>query len=236
MIVSDTSGLRMVMGDSFTKGYLMSLIDEAERLISSDPFGEERPPVSYTLKEKEERREDPLESVYREASSCRLCQACSGRRMFAHPVVASGPKVLFIAPSPEGSVIFSPESLLKFRAWWELSLLLHPGEWALTTLIKCPSSPFSPSAADQCRPFLRSEMSMMKPEAMVLLGHDTACYMLRRSVPMDEMRQKRFVVNHIPVFVTYTPLDYLHTPSLQRDIWNDMLFIRREVGTEGRKR
>ena len=212
MIVSDTSGLRMVMGDSFTKGYLMSLIDEAERLISSDPFGEERPPVSYTLKEKEERRKDPLESVYREASSCRLCQACSGRRMFAHPVVASGPKVLFIAPSPEGSVIFS------------------------TTLIKCPSSPFSPSAADQCRPFLRSEMSMMKPEAMVLLGHETACYMLRRSVPMDEMRQKRFVVNHIPVFVTYTPLDYLHTPSLQRDIWNDMLFIRREIGTEGRKR
>ena len=135
MIVSDTSGLRMVMGDSFTKGYLMSLIDEAERLISSDPFGEERPPVSYTLKEKEERREDPLESVYREASSCRLCQACSGRRMFAHPVVASGPKVLFIAPSPEGSVIKSiPERQEKVERAVKAARLIHLGKKFLSAM------------------------------------------------------------------------------------------------------
>lgn len=224
------------MGDKFTEGYLMSLIDDAERIILSDPLGDKVPYLSYTLKETEKKREEsPFSVLYKEVASCHACNGYEKRGVFAEPVIKKNPKVLFIAPYPEGSIIFSPQSMEKFRAWWKLSLLLEEGEWALTTLIKCPVSSFSKEVADSCRNTLRTEMSLIAPEAMVLLGYDTASYMLRKNLPMDEMRGRKFVVNHIPVFVTYSPSDYINNPSLQRPIWNDMLFIRKSIGTEGRK-
>ena len=227
------------MGDKFTEGIFMGLIDDAERLITGDTLGEIIPPVSYSLREKEPsapaREEAPLEAVYREAASCHACPEYTRRTVFTEPVTKMNPRVLFIAPYPEGTMIFSASSLEKFRAWWKLSLLLEEGEWALTTLIKCPAASFSAEAADRCRAVLRKEMEIMKPGALVLLGHDTASYMLRKNLPMDDLRGQRFVINHIPAFVTYTPSDYLSDLSLQRPIWNDLLFIRHSIGTEGRK-
>ena len=227
------------MGDKFTEGIFMGMIDDAERLIAGDPLGETIQPISYLLRGKEpqspSRTESPLEAVYREAASCHACPEYARRTVFTEPVTKMNPLVLFIAPYPEGPMIFSSPSLEKFRAWWKLSLLLEEGEWALTTLIKCPAASFSAGAADGCRAVLRKEMEIMKPRALVLLGHDTASYMLRKNLPMDELRGQRFVINHIPAFVTYTPSDYLSDPSLQRPIWNDLLFIRRSIGTEGRK-
>ena len=59
------------MGDKFTEGIFMGLIDDAERLITGDALGEIITPVSYSLREKEPsvpaREESPLEAVYREA-------------------------------------------------------------------------------------------------------------------------------------------------------------------------
>ena len=228
------------MGDKFSEGYFLSLLDDAERLLLSDNLGDEVPYVSYTLKDPagkkvEKKTQSPLTALYTESASCHLCQGFSKRRIFAEPVIKINPKVLFIAPFPEGDMIFTPESLEKFRAWWKLSLLLEEGEWALTTLIKCPVGEFSAEAADECRSTLREEMKIINPEAMVLLGHETASYMLRKDMPMAMLRNRKFVVNHIPVFVTYTPGDYLRAPSLQRAIWNDMLFIRKSIGTEDKK-
>ena len=237
MMRENTSGSRKSMGDKSTEAYLMSLIDDAIRIASSDPLGEDIPFVSYRLKERkmEKKAEMPLEGLYREAASCHSCQGYEARRTFAEPVFRISPKVLFIAPQPEGQLIFSPDSQEIFIAWWKKSLLLTEREWALSTLIKCPTGGFRKDSADACRPFLREEMAAMKPEAMVLLGRDTAAYMLRRDEPMDALRQRRFVVNHIPVYATYTPIDYMLNPGLKRAIWDDMLFIRRCIGTEERQ-
>ena len=226
------------MHDNFTESYFLSLIDDAERIVLSDPAGETIPFSEYTVKAKREEvqnKEDVLASIYKEAESCHSCSGYMQRSVFASPIVKSNAKVLFIAPYPEGTLIFSPESLQIFRAWWKLSLLLEEGEWALTTLIKCPAGKFSSESADMCRAYLRTEMAEMKPEAIVLMGEETARYMLRKNLPMNMLRQRRFVVNHIPVVVTYTPADYISDPSLKKPIWQDMLFIRKSIGTEERK-
>ncbi len=226
------------MGDRFTEGLFMDLIDDAARLITGDVLGDDIPLVSYTLKDREkkipERKEAPLDALYREVSSCHACPGYERRSVFTRPVVKMKPRVLFITPFPENEVVFSPESLKIFRAWWKLSLLLDEGEWALTSLIKCPVGQFDRNAADKCRMALRTEMAEMQPDAMILLGYDTASYMLGKGCGMEELRMKRFVVNHIPVFVTYTPSDYIKNPSLKKAIWNDMLFIRKQIGTEDR--
>lgn len=239
MIRIDTNGSRICMESRNEREYLMALIDEAERIISSDPLGEDMAPVSYTLQERKNEeavKEDSLAELYAEAASC---HACSGYqcRCGAVPMIAKrNPKVLFIIPFPEGGTVLSPSSLPVFRAWWHDSLLLEEGEWALTTVIKCPVGRFSAEAAGSCRAFLRREMSEMDPSAMVIMGHEAAAYILGRDLPMEGFRSERFVVNHIPSYVTYTPADYAADPSLRRAIWNDMLFIRKAIGTEGRRR
>lgn len=226
------------MADNLTKSLFMSMLDDAERIALSDPDGECVPYTSYSLKDRNESKvpevRNPLDDLYKRAASCHACHAFESRRIFADPVRKTGAKVLFIAPYPENEMIFSSESLGIFKAWWRLSLLLEEGEWALTTLIKCPVSAFSYESAVACRSFLREEMTLLKPQSLVLLGSDTARFMTRRGDDMDGLRLRRFSINHIPSYVTYSPLEYLHDSSLKRSIWQDMLFIRKEIGTEER--
>ncbi|MBO8436511.1 MAG: hypothetical protein IAA97_05990 [Spirochaetes bacterium] len=226
------------MADNFTSSLFMSFIDDAERIVLSDPDGDRVPYTSYILKNKHEEKipsiANPLDRLYAQASSCHACSGFESRRVFASPVRKQGARVLFIAPYPESEMIFTPQSLEIFKAWWKPSLLLEEGEWALTTLIKCPVSAFSEEAANACRAYLREEMAILQPKSLILLGYDTARFMTRREDGMSKLRMHRFNINHIPTYVTYTPSDYLHDASLKRVIWQDMLYLRKELGTEGR--
>ena len=229
---------------------LLSLIDDAERIVSGDFLGETIEPVVYSLEEKKEKispvrgetasrsaahPESSSDGLYSEIASCHSCTGYLSRSIAVPLVSRVNPRVLFIAPYPEGQMIFSPASQEKFRAWWKSALLLGESEWALTAAVKCPVGAFNKEAADACRKFLRAEMMEMKPSSMVIFGGSTASYMLGKNLPISAFRGRRFVINHIPSYVTYSPSDYVANPSLRKDIWNDMLFIRREIGTEGRK-
>ena len=163
-------------------------------------------------------------------SSCHKCKACLDRTIFAEPILNQNPKILFVAPMPEGSTIFSPSSNDYFLKWIS-AIKLTRRDIALTTLIKCPVKEFSKEYADICKVHLRDEMNMLKPKTMVLLGQSVSSYMLRRSGDMDSVfRKRKFSVNSIPVFCTYSPLDLVNNRALRVPIWEDLKFISSFLG------
>ena len=238
MMKENTNGLRICM-DRRTAEYFLSIIDDAERVILSDPLCEDKERVSYALKnipEKKTPLKSSFEELYNTVASCHECGLCFSRRVFSRPIIKKGVKVLFIISGPSGDALLSPEEISLFQSWWKKSMYLEEGEWALTTLVKCPSSAFSSAAADKCRPYLRTEMEESAPEMIIVMGYDAASYILGKKQPMDDLRGRRFLVNKIPLYVTYSPSEFLlNKDALRQKAWSDMLLFRKALGLEGRK-
>ena len=216
------------MDDNITLECFLSLLDRAEAVIEKDNLLEEREEFGYSVKDKEIKEESI--DRFEEMSSCHNCKACLDRTIFAEPILNQNPKILFVAPMPEGSTIFSSFSNDYFLKWIS-AIKLTRRDIALTTLIKCPVKEFSKEYADICKVHLRDEMNMLKPKTMVLLGQSVSSYMLRRSGDMDSVfRKRKFSVNSIPVFCTYSPLDLVNNRALRVPIWEDLKFISSFLG------
>ena len=212
------------MADKAGMEYLMGLIDEAERLISSDPLGEDGGVFAYRFRD--EPGKAASSDIHRFASSCHACDGYLSRTVFPRPILRKKPRVMFIMPKPDGNMLLEGGRIAAFRKWWHDSLLLQEGEWALTSIIKCPVQSFDPSFADSCRGYLREEMAETEPSFLIILGLDAARYMLRTDAPMVDLMKKVFHINHIPSFVTPSLEEYAADPSLRIPIWENFLFIR----------
>ena len=222
--------------DRSTAEYFLEIIDDAERVLSSDTLAEDIARVSYALKNVPENKavkKSSFEELYNTVASCHECGLCFSRRVFSRPIIKKGVKVLFIISGPSGDSLLSPEEISLFQSWWKKSIYLEEGEWALTTLVKCPSSAFSRDAADKCRVYLRTEMEESEPQMIIVMGHDAASYILGKNLPIDDLRNRRFLVNKIPLYVTYSPADFLQNKdALRQKVWSDMLLFRKALGLE----
>ena len=215
------------MENNETLEYFLMLLDEAERVIRGDYMAEESEIVDYSVTPKEEKKEIAVPSE--DISSCHRCPLFRNRRMYAEPLYSEKTKIMFISPYPEGDSILSPASHEYFTKWYK-AIHLERTDIALTTFIKCPAPLFTPDYANMCKQHVKEELTREKPGAIVLLGEDSARYMLRKEEEFDMLRQRRWNVNGIPVFCTYHPEDLVRDESVKRAIWEDLKFIAKELG------
>ena len=220
------------MENKEAREYLLSLIDEAERVFSSDPLAENGNVISYELKDPEMPRLPASQPDY--LSSCHDCCGYLSRTVMPRPILKRSSRLMFILGAPDGQMMLEGQRIDAFRRWWKDSLLLSEGEWSLTSIIKCPVSTFSTECADACRAHLRMEMEEYTPSAMMIIGSEAASYMLRRDEPIRSLLGRRFMINHIPTYVSPSLEEYAADHSLRRPIWENFLFVRRELGLEER--
>ncbi len=213
------------MEENLTKECFLSLVDEAVSTLEGDTLMEEHARYDYTVTG---RADDAPSSD--DISSCHKCDACYMRRIYAEPVTVQNPRFLFILPFPEGDTLLTPESRSYYTKWLS-AMGCDVRSAALSTLIKCPVQNFRKDAADICKDYLREEMKSMAPHSIVLLGEDTAAYMLRRALPLDSLRQHTYRINGIPAFCTYSPSDLVRDRGLRVKIWEDLKYIMKETGS-----
>ena len=219
------------MEENLTKEYFFTLLDEAEALLGGDSLREEHPSFEYTVTTCEDKSQDV--TADEDISSCHRCDACFSRRVYAEPTLNPGSSILFVLPAPEGDTLLSGDSY-SYYAKWVKAMGMEMRNVSLTSLIRCPV-PFRKESADSCRDYLREEMKRLELKAIVLLGEDTAQYMLRRSMPLDILRLHSYKINGIRTFVTYTPLSLVRDRSLRGKIWEDLKFIMNETAAGAEK-
>ena len=87
--------------------------------------------------------------------------------------------------------------------------------------------------------FIRSEIEVIKPKAIVALGGTAAEGLLDESGSVSGMRGRFFEVDNIPVAVTYHPSyllraegesDKEHARAIKRKVWEDMLMVMEKIG------
>ena len=89
-----------------------------------------------------------------------------------------------------------------------------------------------PSEMATCLPWLREQIRLVQPKAIVALGATAAEGLLEETRPMRELRGAWLAFEGIPVMVTYHPAYLLRNQAIteKRKVWEDMLLVMQKIG------
>jgi len=91
----------------------------------------------------------------------------------------------------------------------------------------------SPAEMEVCLPFIRAEISIVRPACIIALGGSAAEGLLGLSGDVVDMRGSWHAYEGIPVRVTYPPAYLLQTREslpIKRQVWEDMLAVMESLG------
>ena len=99
----------------------------------------------------------------------------------------------------------------------------------ITNVLKCrPPNNRDPllSEVDKCEPYLIKQIEIIKPKLIVALGKISGNTLLKKNIPLKEMRVKIHDYFGTPLKVTYHPAALLRNPNLKKYAWQDFQWIR----------
>ncbi len=83
-----------------------------------------------------------------------------------------------------------------------------------------------PSEVNECLPFLIEQINIIKPKIIVAFGKVAGKILLKKDIIFQEMRNKKYYFNNVPLVVTYHPAALLRDQSLKKETWEDFKYIR----------
>ncbi|HYR59309.1 MAG TPA: uracil-DNA glycosylase [Chthoniobacteraceae bacterium] len=115
------------------------------------------------------------------------------------------------------------------------------GDVYIANILKCrPDMPPGESGnrkprADEmqtCLPYLREQIEIIEPRALVALGATAMEGLLGETAPMSRLRGRWHEFNGIPLMATYHPAYLLRNQALgeKRKVWEDMLMVLEKLG------
>ena len=84
-----------------------------------------------------------------------------------------------------------------------------------------------PDEVATCRPYLLTQMSLIKPSVLVCLGRHAAAVLLGTDAPMKDLRGRVLPWHGMQVLITYHPAYYLRNASQQYLAEQDFRLMRR---------
>ncbi|MGI9289860.1 MAG: uracil-DNA glycosylase [Gammaproteobacteria bacterium] len=82
-----------------------------------------------------------------------------------------------------------------------------------------------PAEVEKCLPYLQSQIDMVQPKLILVVGRIAAHNLLNVETPIGKLRGKvhAYGKQNIPVVVTYHPAYLLRSPAQKRKSWDDLL-------------
>jgi len=105
----------------------------------------------------------------------------------------------------------------------------------LTNIVKCHSEEHrdpSPEELSACQGFLRQQVALLKPKAILLLGRIAAHACLPVKTPLTKLRGEWFEFENTPLLVSYHPAYLLRKPSAKALAWQDLKLLRQRLKYE----
>ena len=87
-----------------------------------------------------------------------------------------------------------------------------------------------PGEIDTCLPFLKAQISLIKPEIICTLGRISAQSLIDKDFKITRDRGQWYSFMDIPLMPTYHPAYLLRNPQAKRQVWEDMQKIMRDLG------
>jgi len=92
--------------------------------------------------------------------------------------------------------------------------------------------PPTPQEMQQCLPYLREQIAIIRPRVLVALGKTAMVGLTGADEPMGGMRGRWFSFDNIPLLATYHPSYLLRNGSNteKRKVWEDMMIAMEKLG------
>jgi DNA polymerase len=83
-----------------------------------------------------------------------------------------------------------------------------------------------PEEIDACSPFLKKQLELVAPQALLAVGSFAAQALTRDTRPIGRLRGEVHGYEGIPLVVTYHPAALLRNPGWTRAFWDDLQLLR----------
>jgi len=78
------------------------------------------------------------------------------------------------------------------------------------------------AGGSRCLPYLKRQIQLVKPEAILCVGRIAAQFLLHKEEGVGKLRGSFHRFEGIPVLVTYHPAGVLRNTELRGAVWEDM--------------
>jgi DNA polymerase len=75
---------------------------------------------------------------------------------------------------------------------------------------------------EQCFPYLREQIRLIRPKVLCALGRIAAQALLKTTTPLGKLRGRWHEYEGVPLLMTYHPAALLRFPQYKRDTWEDI--------------
>jgi DNA polymerase len=171
-----------------------------------------------------------LDHIVREVAACTRCALHRARRNTVAGEGAEDPLVMVIGEGPGAEEDRSGRPFVgkagQYLDRWLTAIGLdRKSNCFIGNIVKCrpPGNrdPL-PEEAEACLPYLKRQIEILKPEAILTVGRVATQILCGRSEGIGQLRGKELDYMGIPVVATYHPSAVLRNTDLRAPVWEDL--------------
>lgn len=180
---------------------------------------------------------ETLEDVRMDLGDCRRCKLSERRKNIVFGAGNPNARLVFVGEGPgheedkRGEPFVGAAGRLLTKIIEAMSFTRE--QVYICNIIKCrPPGNRNPMPDEikACSPFLRRQISSIKPDFICALGTFAAQTLLETSVPISKLKGCFHDYMGIKVLPTYHPAYLLRNPGKKRDVWEDMQKLMKALG------
>jgi DNA polymerase len=170
-------------------------------------------------------------------AACTRCSLCRTRTQTVFGTGDQGARLMVVGEAPGAE---EDRQGLPFvgRAGQLLNAMLRSVGFAreqvyIANVLKCrppKNRDPEPAEAEQCLPYLRRQIELVAPRALLCVGRIAAQNLLGTDASLGNLRGQVLRLGATPVVVTYHPAYLLRTPAHKRRAWDDLRRARALIG------
>lgn len=177
------------------------------------------------------------EAVRDEALGCRRCSLAGTRRNVVFSDGNPRARVMVVGEAPgaqedkTGRAFVGPAGKLLDLILASVDLSREISVY-ICNVLKCrPPGNRNPLPAEiqECTPFLRRQVELVSPQAILALGTFAAQFLTGKSSPLGQLRGEVYSYQGVPVVATYHPAALLRNPGWTRATWDDLQLLRQII-------
>jgi uracil-DNA glycosylase family 4 len=193
------------------------------------PHAQSPSPSTPPAEEAQDAESPDWETLAATVRECRLCGLCESRTQTVFGVGNRAARLMVIGEAPGAEEDRQGEPFVG-RAGMLLNSMLRAagferGEVFIANVLKCrPPHNRDPSQeeSDRCLPYLRRQIELVSPSAILCVGRIAAQRLLGTEMPLARLRGRVHDLDGRPVVVTYHPAYLLRSPGEKRKSWDDL--------------
>ncbi|HEY9053976.1 MAG TPA: uracil-DNA glycosylase [Rectinemataceae bacterium] len=177
---------------------------------------------------------EALGALESRALACTACPLAQGRKKVVFGQGSAAPLVLVVGEGPgaeedtQGLPFVGASGKLLDKMLAAIGLSRHENCY-IANVVKCrPPNNREPSLEERqaCLPFLREQIRLLEPSAILCAGRTAAQALLDSPAGINKLRTQTHEYEGIPLVATYHPSALLRDESLKRPAWEDLKRLR----------